>query len=151
MHKTLSQEDVMKVHAVATMIEKDIRYHCSIDILAGKVLMNRTKLLAAFNRVFGMPPHAYRINKRIETAKRMLMQDMAVRSIARQVGFTGDQAENNFIKCFKKEEGIPPATWKRLHQATRPCKEVSTQMIPITLKANNSNFVRSQYVSCKME
>lgn len=110
---SLSREDLMKVRTVAEFIEKDLKYHTNIPELAERFLINQDKLKKGFKYLFGVGPYSFLQEKRIMRAKLLLLNGHAIRSTAITVGFSGHNAETNFIKSFKKYVGKSPAAWKR--------------------------------------
>ncbi len=110
---TLSNDDLLKVRAAAQFIENNLKYHTKIPNLSERFLINQDKLKKGFKYLFGSGPYAYLKDKRIMKAKILLIEDYTIRSIAITVGFTGDNAETNFIKSFKKTVGQSPAAWRK--------------------------------------
>jgi len=70
----------------------------------------------AFAAAAGVPPKAYRINARIDRARRELLTD-AVASVARSVG-GGDP--KHFSRVFRAHTGLSPRQFQRLARARIP-------------------------------
>ncbi len=69
-------------------------------------------LVRTFTRQFGLSPHAYLIGRRIEAARRLMLQGAAVADVATAVGFC-DQA--HLTRHFKKHTATTPASYARSH------------------------------------
>jgi AraC-like DNA-binding protein len=67
------------------------------------------RLLKAFRRTHGLPPHAYLLQRRLEAAKTALKGVQGIANIAADFGFA-DQA--HLTRTFKKTYGITPAVYR---------------------------------------
>lgn len=67
-----------------------------------------------FKQTMGMTPLQWQLAKRVEHAKKLLIEsDMTIAAIAAQIGFS-DQA--HFTKVFRQIAGDTPAAWRRLQE-----------------------------------
>jgi AraC-like DNA-binding protein len=83
--------------------------------LAGKVGLSRSALSQRFGALIGMPPMQYLARWRTSLAATLLRDaDSAVIRVATEVGYESEAA---FNRAFKREFGLPPATWRK--RATR--------------------------------
>lgn len=65
----------------------------------------------AFREATGRSPYAYLLERRIETAKTILLiEDGPLGDIAARCGFA---SANQFSRMFKRETGLPPAAFRR--------------------------------------
>ena len=64
------------------------------------------RLVRSFTRQFGLSPHAYVIGRRIDAARRLMLQGAAPAEVATAVGFY-DQA--HLTRHFKKHTANTPA------------------------------------------
>ena len=69
-------------------------------------------LVRSFTRRFGLSPHTYLTGRRIELARRLLLQGSAPADVATAVGFY-DQA--HFTRHFKRHTATTPASYARSH------------------------------------
>lgn len=115
----LTEEEKASIRAMAERIEKNIKYHYRIPDLAASIHMNEKKFKEGFRLLFGKPPYQFLLEHRLEYAKEQLLHQSILRAVALAVGFSGRQAENNFIKFFKKMTGTTPASWRRLQEEKR--------------------------------
>jgi AraC-like DNA-binding protein len=73
-------------------------------------------LVRAFGREFGMSPHQYLISRRVDLARRLILQGGPLWSAATGSGFY-DQP--HLIRHFKRILGVSPATFARTAGALR--------------------------------
>jgi AraC family transcriptional regulator len=67
----------------------------------------------AFKQSMGIAPHAWLRRQRVDTGKALLRnRDLSVSAIAASVGFANQSA---FGVAFRKETGLTPTAWRRLH------------------------------------
>jgi pimeloyl-ACP methyl ester carboxylesterase/DNA-binding transcriptional LysR family regulator/AraC-like DNA-binding protein len=93
------------------------RYAEEIDIesLAREAGVSRTVLGERFSELIGEPPMRYCARWRMRIAANMLRDGkQGMGNIAYAVGFNSEAA---FNRAFKREYGIPPATWRRRAEA----------------------------------
>lgn len=69
-------------------------------------------LVRSFTRQFGISPHAYVIGRRIDTARRLLLNGMPTAEVATTVGFY-DQA--HFTRHFKRHTSLTPSRFAASH------------------------------------
>lgn len=83
----------------------------TVDELAEKVGLSRSALGERFNALIGTPPMQYLTRWRISLAAAQLRESKdSVMRIATDVGYESEAA---FNRAFKRELGLPPATWRR--------------------------------------
>lgn len=79
--------------------------------LAARAAMSRSGFARRFTDVVGMPPLEYLTRWRMQLAAQHLRSDDAsIRSIAARVGYRSEFA---FSRAFARNQGIPPATYRR--------------------------------------
>ncbi len=65
----------------------------------------------AFTQSTGLPPHQYLIGRRIEAAKRLLLDStISLADTALACGFAD---QSHFTAAFRKALGVPPGAWRR--------------------------------------
>ena len=84
----------------------------SIFALADEVSLSPSQLVRSFRRCYGLTPHAYQTQRRIEIAKHHLGQGMRPADVASATGFF-DQSHLNLH--FKRRVGVTPAAYRRAH------------------------------------
>lgn len=88
--------------------------HCtedlSLDNLCARTGYSPGHLIRAFKQYFGMTPHAYMINRRVQYGQRELKRGTAIADAALSTGFA-DQA--HFQRTFKKLVAATPGQYRR--------------------------------------
>lgn len=83
----------------------------TVEDLANRVGMSRSVLAQRFTDLLDMPPMQYLVHWRLQLAAQQLRcSSQALAAIAEQVGYDSEAA---FNRAFKREFGMPPATWRR--------------------------------------
>jgi len=83
----------------------------SLDWIARQLGMNHTQLSKAFKRHYGLGISEYLNKVRIEASKNLLgIPGLTLKEIAGKVGYASDI---NFIRVFKKYEGVTPRNFSR--------------------------------------
>jgi len=91
----------------------------TVEDLARRVGMSRSGFAQRFTDLIGVPPMQYLAQWRLQLAAQQLrVTDRPLASVAEDVGY---ESEGAFNRAFKREFGVPPATWRRnaLGLATR--------------------------------
>jgi AraC-like DNA-binding protein len=97
-------------------LARDLRDLLDVRLFAGTTLAEAGRALGAspahlvrcFTRTFGIAPHRYLVARRIDAARRRLLEGEPVALVAAGVGFY-DQA--HFTRQFKRHVGLPPARY----------------------------------------
>jgi AraC family transcriptional regulator, alkane utilization regulator len=87
----------------------------TVDELAREVALSRSALGERFAALVGEPPMQYLMRWRLALAAQSLRS--AGEPIARVAARTGYESEAAFNRAFKREFGMPPATWRRQGKA----------------------------------
>ena len=83
----------------------------TVEDLARRVGMSRSGLAQRFADLLGVPPMQYLAQWRLQLAARQLrLSDRPLALVAEEVGYESEAA---FNRAFKREFGVPPATWRR--------------------------------------
>jgi AraC-like DNA-binding protein len=73
--------------------------------------MSRSGFAQRFTDLLGVPPMQYLAQWRLQLAAQQLrLADRPLASVAEDVGYESEAA---FNRAFKREFGVPPATWRR--------------------------------------
>lgn len=97
--------------AVTTYIEEHLAQPISLATLARLVRLSPYYFCHAFKRSFGLPPHRYHSNRRIERAKLLLAQPTpSVTDIGLIVGYS---ETSSFTTAFHRATGITPTVYRR--------------------------------------
>lgn len=80
-----------------------------LPTLAGIAGLSRFHLIRAFRQATGLTPHAWRTDRRVNAARRLLAQDESPAEVAAAVGFC-DQA--HLTRAFKARVGVAPGAYR---------------------------------------
>jgi len=82
----------------------------TLDELAAVAGLSRYHFVRAFSRSFGMTPHAWQIDQRIQRARGLLDQGMGLADTALQLGFAD---QSHFQRAFKQRVAATPGEYQR--------------------------------------
>lgn len=85
-------------------------YPWTVDELARQVGLSRSALAQRFNDLLGQPPMQYLAQWRLNAAARELRD--AGKSLAEIACAAGYASEPAFSRAFKRQFGLPPASWR---------------------------------------
>jgi AraC-like DNA-binding protein len=93
------------------LLHQQPAYPWSVDELAKQVGLSRSALADRFVELLGQPPMQYLTRWRLSLAAQQLLSGSgALAQIAERVGYDSEAA---FNRAFKREFGVPPATWRK--------------------------------------
>jgi AraC-like DNA-binding protein len=96
---------------IAAYIEEHLAEPIPLAVLAKLVNLSSYHFCRAFKQSFGVPPHRYHIHRRIEFAKRLLVNPARpVTEIALAVGFS---ETSSFSAAFRQTAGTAPTEYRR--------------------------------------
>ena len=75
--------------------------------------MSRYHLLRAFRDRFGITPHAWQLDRRIQHARRLLDKETPLSEIALHLGFAD---QSHFQRAFKQRVAVNPGEYRRLRK-----------------------------------
>jgi AraC-like DNA-binding protein len=82
----------------------------TLDDLTAVAGIGRFQLLRAFQRRFGVPPHAFQTQLRVERARAMLRSGIAPAFVSAETGFYD---QSHFGRHFRKIVGVTPGEYTR--------------------------------------
>lgn len=97
------------------LLHGQIARRWTTEDLAGELAVSRSAFAERFTRVTGEPPMRYLARQRFEQASAQLKE--TAEPIARIAFDVGYESEAAFNRAFRREYGIPPAAWRRAHNA----------------------------------
>jgi AraC-like DNA-binding protein len=97
------------------LLQSQIARRWTTEDLAREIAVSRSAFAERFTRVIGEPPMRYLARLRFEQASARL-RDSAdpISRIAFEVGYESEAA---FNRAFRREYGVPPASWRRDHMS----------------------------------
>jgi AraC-like DNA-binding protein len=85
-------------------------YPWTVDELARQVGLSRSALAQRFSDLLGQPPMQYLAQWRLQAAARALRDGR--QSLAEIADAAGYDSEPSFSRAFKRQFGLPPASWR---------------------------------------
>jgi len=96
---------------VANYIEEHLAEQISLAVLAKLVRLSAYYFCRAFKQSFGVPPHRYHINRRIERAKALLANPAeSVTEVGLALGYS---ETSSFSAAFRHTTGVTPTEYRR--------------------------------------
>jgi len=102
------QQRLASVVRARRRIDSDPTTEVSLTELAAEAGVSRFQLLRNFAKETGLPPHAYRLARRVHLARRFILGGMPLAEAAQAAGF-GDQSHMN--RVFLRHTGATPGAW----------------------------------------
>ncbi|MDN3350997.1 AraC family transcriptional regulator [Actinomadura sp. DC4] len=96
------------VRAARDLLHERLTAPPSLEELAEAVGAGPFALLRAFRAAYGLPPHAYLTNLRVQRARELLDAGLRPAEVAARTGFT-DQP--HLTRHFKRVVGVPPGAY----------------------------------------
>lgn len=94
------------VKQVTELIESRLNGEISLQDLAASVGLSPFHFARLFKRTFGLPPHQFVVRRRLDRAKRLLLQgDLPLAQVAREVGFCD---QSHLALHLKRDCGFTP-------------------------------------------
>jgi YesN/AraC family two-component response regulator len=112
---SLKKDRVYSRPVIQCMEYIDLHLHMPIRLaeLAEHVQLNPSYLSVLFKKETGVPVSEYVLNRRIDTAKNMLLySEYSASQISEILTFS---SQSHFIRVFKKKESMTPREYKVLH------------------------------------
>ena len=104
-HALSSQDDLFNF--IKNYIDEHFTQNIKVEALAEQIFYSPDYFRTLFKEKFGINPKAYIIEKRINFAKKLILEtDLTLTKISELCGFN-DYAQ--FNKFYKKQENIPPS------------------------------------------
>jgi AraC family transcriptional regulator len=105
----------IKLRMVIDYIDSNLSRNLTLSELARLVDLTPSYFCAAFKQATGRPPHQFQIERRVEQAKTLLLdQNLSLATVALTVGFNSQSHLNGY---FRRIAGLTPA---RYRAETRP-------------------------------
>lgn len=102
-------EDSGKLRLVADFISDNHTRRLTLDEICSAADLSASYLIRTFKRRYGMTPHAYLINRRIQYGQAELRRGRAIADVALDAGFA-DQA--HFQRAFKRLLAVTPRQYR---------------------------------------
>lgn len=104
--RQLTSGDRERLHMARDLLTADLENPPSISEVARASGLSENKLKWGFREVFGQPPYAYLLTRRLEKGRELLAAtDCSVSEVAHQLGFCD---ASHFVRHFKSRFGLTP-------------------------------------------
>lgn len=107
--RTLPKPGLTRLRDVQELIAERCTEALTLDELATVASLSRYHFVRAFSRSFGMTPHAWQIDQRIQRARGLLDQGMSIADAALQLGFAD---QSHFQRAFKQRVAATPGEYR---------------------------------------
>lgn len=99
-------EDKKIIKNTYEFINDSIETNFTLENLASNVNLSKYHFLRMFKKEFGLTPHAFIINERLNRANKLIQSGLAISEASIQVGFND---QSHFSRNFKKYFGYTPS------------------------------------------
>lgn len=96
------------VRQVIDIINENLAENISLEALSAKVGLSPFYFSRVFQKQTGLPPHAFRKLQRIQSAKRLLRDQVPIAQVAVQTGFSD---QSHLTRHFKQVVGVTPGQY----------------------------------------
>lgn len=105
-----------RLRPALSVIENRYREPITLQDMADSLLVTPQYTCHMFRQAVGLSPIEYLNRYRISKAKELLLEhaDRGIKAITLEVGF---ESPSYFIRIFRKNEGMTPLEFRRLHQS----------------------------------
>jgi AraC-like DNA-binding protein len=103
--------EMTAVRHLRELIGDDPSANIRLEALAASLGSSCAHLSRAFTKAHGLPPHAYRLQLRLEQAKPKLLAGNSAAQVALELGFN---SQSHFITQFKRWTGVTPGHYCRI-------------------------------------
>lgn len=86
----------------------------SLADLAAMIGLSRYQLLRQFQKTYGLPPHQWLLQRRVEHARVLVAMGLTLAEAAVQSGFAD---QSHLTRTFRRHHGFTPGAWRN---ATNP-------------------------------
>lgn len=99
-----------KLRTVIDYFESNLHRNVTLSELSSLVDLTPRYFCAAFKQATGRPPHQFQIERRVERAKTLLLDEqLTLANVALMVGFSSQSHLNG---CFRRIIGVTPARYR---------------------------------------
>jgi AraC family transcriptional regulator len=97
---------------VLAYVEQHLSEVLSVEQMADLAGMSSDRFARAFKTTYGVSPHAFVLERRLEVARHMLRERKDL-SIAQVTALTGFSSQAHFTEMFRRKVGNTPARWRK--------------------------------------
>jgi AraC-like DNA-binding protein len=109
-HKKINiTKDQIYAEKIKNYLDENYLKDISLDRISSLVGLSSFYTLRLFKNIYGIPPHAYLLNKKIHHAKELLMSKLPIVDVAVESGFFD---QSHFCRSFKRVFSITPKEYQ---------------------------------------
>jgi AraC-like DNA-binding protein len=109
--ETIKSYDFPYIIEAQKILVADPGRQLTITALALELGINTFKLRVGFKQLFKMTIHQYRLDLRLDIAKKLLTEtDLTISEIAYKTGF---DSRDGFARCFRRKFQESPREWRK--------------------------------------
>lgn len=112
--------EIINSNQIVQLTLKYIDVHLSEKInlsdMAHQLNVCRSTLVQSFRQVMGISPYAYVLQRKLETAQKLIGQGVSPVQTAREIGFDN---YSSFYRAFRKRYHMSPSEWKEWASQTQ--------------------------------
>ncbi|MDX3226744.1 AraC family transcriptional regulator [Streptomyces sp. ME19-01-6] len=97
-------------HSLRELLDERLLHGVTLDDAAKQVHAHPTHLVRAFSAAFGIAPHRYLMSRRVDRARRLLLDGRPPADVATEVGFYD---QSHLTRHFKRFVGVTPGRYAR--------------------------------------
>ena len=106
----IAQAPAGRLDDVAALLRQKHGDRLPLAELADVARLSRYQLIRQFRSQFGMTPHAYQLDLRINRARQLLRRGDALADVAQQLGFAD---QSHFHRAFRQRVAMTPRAFQR--------------------------------------
>ena len=107
---TASDDALPAVRRVRELLADQLLDPPPLAALAELAGLGRFQLLRRFEKAYGMPPHAWLVQRRAERARSLVQAGMSLGAAAIEAGFSD---QSHMTRVFVRQFGFTPGAWRR--------------------------------------
>ena len=108
----LTDYDIECINKAKELIDANLGTHFTIEFIAVKATIGKTKLTIGFRQYYGMGLYSYLRKQRMIKAAELMAETR--RTIKQIAGDTGFKYASNFTKAFAAYHGLTPGKYREL-------------------------------------
>ncbi len=106
----VDQSNIRSLNLVQEYIHARLEQNISLEELAALSCFSPFYLVRQFQKQFGLPPHAYQIQQRLQKSKSLLRAGKSITDVAVELGF---HDQSHFHRHFVRANGFSPGHYAR--------------------------------------
>jgi AraC-like DNA-binding protein len=112
--ETGPRRDTGVAQQLRELLDERLAAGITLDDAAALLHVHPTHLVRAFSGAYGIAPHQYLMSRRVDRARRLLLDGMPSGEVAAETGFYD---QSHLTRHFGRLVGVPPGTYARTSRA----------------------------------